>query len=199
MSEAIKERLTGEEVDDLLKPDDTLTVAIRGHQAIEGLLNLAISEALPNPHTLEVQHVPLALKLDLAVALGIIRTEELPALAKFNSIRNKLVHDRTSMFGKSDARDFYNTWSKGLRYVAQMERSRPSIEPIALLRLGVKVAYVFVEVTISNMRDDKMIVAHALERAEEVLGGSKTREESDKKIEAMRKAERERRAAEGRL
>jgi hypothetical protein len=198
MSEPLKETMTNEEFDDLLKSDDAFNIAIRGHQAIETLLNLAISEVLSSPHTLEVRRVPFGLKLDLAVALGIVRASEQPAFAKMNSIRNKFAHDSTTTFGEREARDFFNTWSDALRRSVDTKTFDPNLEPIEVLRRGIAVLHVFVELAISHMRDEKAIVRHALERAEEVLS-YKTRTATDAKIEALKRADRERRASEGRL
>ena len=70
-------RLPPSEVEllDALKEADLLVTAVRGHQFLEALMNLAISEALVNPHAVEVERLAYPLKVDLAVALSMIPEE----------------------------------------------------------------------------------------------------------------------------
>jgi hypothetical protein len=42
------------DLDELVKAEDAFSLAIRGHQAIEELLELVISESLEEPHALEI-------------------------------------------------------------------------------------------------------------------------------------------------
>jgi hypothetical protein len=80
--------LSREQLEIALGSDDALTVVLKGHLAIEALLDLAISEVLRQPHRLEVQRLGFALKVDLAVALGIVPDEVRGPLVKINTLRN---------------------------------------------------------------------------------------------------------------
>jgi hypothetical protein len=51
-----------------------------------------IAEMLNAPHALDVASLSAALKIDLAVALGIIRDDDASIFRKINSIRNTFAH-----------------------------------------------------------------------------------------------------------
>jgi hypothetical protein len=73
-----------------------------------------IAEMLNAPHALDVASLSAALKIDLAVALGIIRDDDASIFRKINSIRNTFAHSSRTEFGETDARDFCNAWPPSL-------------------------------------------------------------------------------------
>jgi hypothetical protein len=102
-----------------LANESEFTLAIKGHQAMVQVLDLAIGEVLHKPHSLEIAKLSSALKIDLAVALGIVAEDDGATLRKLNAIRNAFAHDSESAFGEDQARDFFNSWSQTYRSMAE--------------------------------------------------------------------------------
>jgi len=88
------------------------------------------------PHTLEASSLSAALKIDLAVALGILSPEVAPIFRKINSIRNAFAHSSRGAFAEADARDFFNTWPPVIRKTAKMESFDLSDSPREVLAIG---------------------------------------------------------------
>lgn len=99
----------------VVQASDELTLVIRCHQMIESFLNVAISEALPVPHILEVRKLPFALKIDLGVALGIVKGESRTTFIGVNNLRNNFAHSAEAQISKKRARDLFNGLSKFMR------------------------------------------------------------------------------------
>jgi hypothetical protein len=134
---------------------DILSMIIRSHQAIEAVLNAAISEALPNAHALEVERISFALKADLAAALQIVRMESLPSLQRFNTLRNRFAHRVDASFEANDATDLLNTLSTHQRYVAK-DIPDPASDPKRVLAVAIAVMFCEIEVVLERIKDQKL-------------------------------------------
>jgi hypothetical protein len=155
-----------EEFDSIVQSGDAFTVAIRGHQAVDELLSLAISETLANPHQLEIRNLAFSLKVDLAVAMGIVADRG--AFMAFNRIRNRFAHDRNASFGEKDADDLYNTWSDYLRKLASRSRSDYT-EPFEVLQDTASLLFVLLQIRITQSRDARAELRIAEQLLHEVL------------------------------
>jgi hypothetical protein len=201
-----RRRLSREQLEVALGSDDALTVVLKGHLTIEALLDLAISEVLLQPHRLEVQRLGFALKVDLAVALGIAPDEVRGPLVKINTLRNGFAHGSRTNLTKRDARELFNTWPTHIQS-AGGTRFESFETPLDTLRDSLWVAVWVLETRITAFRDDKTRGKVLAEMVEEVLGPREERQrragrylvERDARIEAEVIAARERRAAEGDL
>jgi hypothetical protein len=131
--------------------DDPLTVALRGHQLIEELMNVAISDRLAEPHAVEVEAMGFGIKSDLVLALGVLPESFRGLLKAINRVRNRFAHDRRASFGQEEARDLYNT----LPPQGRLPDVTTDSEPILILRVAVISAYVNLEAAVRGYRDEK--------------------------------------------
>ncbi len=166
-----------EQLLEILNAPDCLTIVLRGQQAVERALDAAISEALPEPHALEVEKLSFALKADLAVALRVIRTDSRGALLALYRIRNRFAHRIDAAFEQKEAEDFGNALSGWQRHLLGREPSGYA-EPRDLLRNAV--AVLFVECTSAQRRLQEAKLADEVlhEIAQETLAGSTVRDEN---------------------
>jgi hypothetical protein len=147
---------------------DYLRTIIRGHQAVETMLDATISEALPKPHTLELARLSFGLKVDLAVALRIIPSESRACYVSINKIRNRFAHNPSAKFGRQDALNLYNVLSASQRFALN---KTPSELPQPRLMLGYVIAVVVMELraTLTRLRDRKLEAEVLHEMVEETI------------------------------
>ena len=201
-----RRRLSREQLNRALKASNTLTVVVKGHLAIEALLGLAISEALPVPRRIEIERLGFALKVDLAVGLGLLPDDLRAPYAKINNVRNSFAHGTKTRFERREARELYNAWPPGIQKAGAI-RFEDFKTPLDVLRDAIAVAVVLLESTITEMRDNKVrsrewakLVAEALDQSEEASAArNRYRDTREKRVEGEVAAERERRAAAGEL
>jgi hypothetical protein len=68
-----------------------------------------VAEALTEPHELELERLTFPLKLDLAIALGIIPSDIRPLFLKLNKIRNTFAHNSRASFDSPEAQELLGT------------------------------------------------------------------------------------------
>lgn len=147
-------RLSESELEQLLESDDPFTLAVKGSVAVEAVLDIAISEALPNPHLMEIRALKPALKLDLAVALGLIPSDVRAALQRLNRIRNEFAHENKEEFTTRDARQLRDLWPVRMREVSP---SAFDVDPpLGVLRSSLGIAVFLFEARVTEIRDDKV-------------------------------------------
>ena len=149
-----------------IEGEDVLVTAVRGHQFLETLLVLAISEALPVPHVVEVKRLAFPLKVDLAVALGKIPRDCRDGYLKINRVRNRVAHDPDAELAERDALEAYNALSKRMREAL----GRPSdldTEPLSILKRCIQMLFVVLQESISDARDRKVEHEVLMDLAEE--------------------------------
>jgi hypothetical protein len=69
-----------------------LEIALRGHLWVESVLNGLIEAKMAVPDALSIDRIPFAAKVDLAHALGLIDSEDVPWFRTLNKLRNRLAH-----------------------------------------------------------------------------------------------------------
>jgi len=149
-----------------LSSKDAFVAVVRGHQFLESLMNLAISEALPVPHTVEVFRLTFPLKVDLAVALRVIPQECRAGYLKINTLRNRFAHDRTASLSRRAAREAYNALSVRMREAFGHE-SDSTAEPASLVRRCIQILFVVLEISVTSMRDERVRQRAVLDLADE--------------------------------
>jgi hypothetical protein len=112
---------TVDQVTAVFKARSTLRLVIRGHQCVESALNRAIAESLAHSHVLEIKRMQFSLKVDLAIALGLVELEARPAFKKLNTIRNRFAHDPDSRLTKAEAMQLYHALSPGQRQALKVD------------------------------------------------------------------------------
>src|SRR5690349_5924757 len=80
-------------------------IAITGHVAIERMMEICITEAVPNPAALGLERISFPQKVSLAVALGILEEASTPAYNALNKVRNGAAHNLVIKLNKQDALD----------------------------------------------------------------------------------------------
>ena len=200
MTEQPDTRWTEEEIDTLVKEADEFTLAIKGHQAMMQVLDLAIGEVLASAHILEVASLSAALKIDLAVALGVVNAEDGSFLRKLNTIRNAFAHAAPTALDEDKARDFFNSWPEHIRYIAAKKSFRDFESPREVLSSGITAGTVYLEVRVTHLRDGHALARIAHEMAQEMFAGKRRAgvrpsEEAETRVAA----ERQKRKEEGRL
>ena len=96
---------------DIVNNPNVLGAVIRLHQLLSDLVTELINEKLVESHYLEVDRIPFALRIELAVAVGMISKEDRPVLLQFNTRRNEFVHAGKTDFSEKEASDLYNICS----------------------------------------------------------------------------------------
>lgn len=183
----------------LWQDDEPLLVVVRGHQFLDELLNVAISEALAVPHAVEVGRVSFPLKIDLAVALRIIPEDCRSAYMKINNVRNRFAHNSGAKFTRRDAQQTYDTLSHGLRDALGRETDF-SHGPLHTLRRCIHMLFFVFYSRIEEMRDDNVRHREWAAIVDEELGpiSPEEREALDKntrnlRVEDVVRREREKR------
>ena len=173
---------------------DLLTVAVRGVQCVRSLLAVAVSEALPVPHAVELHGLSFPLLVDLASGLGAFSTESCAVALSLNRIRNKFAHDAEADFTTEAARDLFNTLSDPQRAALRDSFSDYST-PKDVLRECLAVVFVELESRITNLRDDKVRMSTLHEMVEAVLSTDPDHVHQRETIGARQEAELEARVA----
>lgn len=166
---------TTEDLEVVQDADDVMTVVLRGHQLVDELMDIAISDRLAQPHALEVKAMPFSLKSDLAIALGILPDSFRGLFTAINRLRNRFAHDRRAVLGADEARDLYNSLPEPVR----LPRIDASSEPLLIARVAFIGVYVNLERAISWHRDKEARMAASMEYLEEVLERSSFRNAGD--------------------
>ncbi|MBM4038858.1 MAG: hypothetical protein FJ290_10115 [Planctomycetes bacterium] len=83
---------TDEDIQNLSAAGDAFKYAVVGFSAIELALDKLISCALPAAHQVELTRLSVGLKVDLAIALGLLPLESKGLLLKLAEIRNLYAH-----------------------------------------------------------------------------------------------------------
>jgi hypothetical protein len=101
-----------------LKNEDPLGVVIRGHLYVESQLIQLLEEALPDPGAIDLTRLNFPTKLDLAVALKVIKETEKRGYAGLNSLRNHLAHNIDVELRESDEKRLYQALSESQKEAA---------------------------------------------------------------------------------
>lgn len=75
------------------KEPDALGLILKGHHAVENMLNASLIEALHESDALELSRISFLLKTDLLIALGLISRTQRPLFNRLNNYRNKFAHN----------------------------------------------------------------------------------------------------------
>jgi hypothetical protein len=89
--------------------NDSLFVVLKSHLLIEALLIRLLEAALPTPSALDLDRFGYLQKLELAAALSIIPTNELPPYRSLNKLRNQFAHRLNRSLSAQDLADLLNT------------------------------------------------------------------------------------------
>lgn len=120
--------------------EDLHSMVIRSHSDLEQTLVAVITQALAEPHELEVRKLTFPLKVDLAIALSALRSDLRPVLMKLNKIRNEFAHNASASLGDQALKDLINTIPLLLRQNLQ-DRIEEATTIQGRIRIAFAVAY----------------------------------------------------------
>lgn len=121
---------------------------------LENLIALALSETMAGQHHLELERVPFPMKLDLAIALGILPLESRPIYLKVNNLRNNFAHDWSATFHDSEGINFYNCLSGFQRRGFGSKENQQGGK--AILTQILCVLFVELQQVVTRIRDEKV-------------------------------------------
>jgi hypothetical protein len=162
---------TNSEVYEFINSDDLFVLSIKGHQAIETALNFTISEGFVQPHVLEVKKINFMLKVDLAVAMGILDSNLRPIFEKINSIRNRFAHQRKSTVEEKEGKDLFNLLPAEFRKVVGITKFENSKNVLSYTIAGL---FMSVKVSVARQRDEKAYEEVLHEMVVETIGTPKS-------------------------
>jgi hypothetical protein len=98
-----------------LSSEDDLGAVVRGQVFVENYLEQIIKARLPNPDKINWDQVALAMRLQLATALGAIPDTMAPALKKLAELRNDFAHDLNAVASEKDVHNVYTCMDLKIR------------------------------------------------------------------------------------
>jgi hypothetical protein len=98
-----------------MKGSDMLSMVIRGHLYLEHALIQMLMDAMPRPNENLVRRMNFPTKLDMCIALGLLREEWRAPVGKVNEIRNKLAHRLDIQFSDAEKDELFNTFPADVR------------------------------------------------------------------------------------
>jgi hypothetical protein len=112
-----------------INAESPLEIIIRGHLWIESSLIRLIEEVVPYPEALDLARYSFPRKASLAVGLGLLRQEYLPAYLKLNTLRNRVAHDLFSAIGEKEQAELLQALGPTLRYLSGVDREEHKDDP----------------------------------------------------------------------
>jgi hypothetical protein len=118
---------------------DAVGVLIRGHLYLEAMLIQLIETRIPKARTLDLNSPT---KVNLAVAMSLMRDSDGPALIAINRLRNRLAHDIDTNVTSTDEKNLHKIMPKALRDVISRGLSKePNTKTPALLKWCILALY----------------------------------------------------------
>ncbi|WP_209439633.1 hypothetical protein, partial [Buttiauxella noackiae] len=71
------------------KDESELSLVIKGHFAIDSIIDEVLHMALDNSNSLELKRISFILKVDILISLGLLNADCKPLFNNINKVRNK--------------------------------------------------------------------------------------------------------------
>ncbi len=120
-----------------LTKEDPLGVLIRGHLYVESRLMQVISFSLRDPGAIDLTRLQFPIKLDLAVAMGLLTENDKRGYARLNALRNQVAHRFNSEISETDERSLYNALNREQKKAGDVHREAFSGLPLSILRTSI--------------------------------------------------------------
>lgn len=108
--------------DSRISTGDAWQRIVQGHLFFEHVVGQLLLEALTKPEAISLSRMGYSQRLDLASAMGILSDEQIVALRKINSLRNKLAHDLNFEITEQDVLDLANCTPREMRAAIQRDK-----------------------------------------------------------------------------
>lgn len=128
-------------------------IVVTGHVALDRMIEICISESLPNPAALDLERIPFSQKLALSVALGILEEASMPAYKVLSALRNRVAHDLVLALDKQTSLDLRNCLSAAQRTGLS---SSPTSEPLAMVREIISALYSELRAALEQRRERRL-------------------------------------------
>jgi hypothetical protein len=99
-----------------INADDPLQIVVRGHLYVEAMLNKLICLRFPFPKAIDLADMHYPIKVDLAVALGMLSKDDAGSFRALNKLRNRLAHNIEYRVTSKDVRELLGTISPTMRH-----------------------------------------------------------------------------------
>jgi len=146
--------LSAEEFQAIINSGDEFTLAVRGHLAVDSVLSELISSALPEPYEIEISRVSFPLKVDLAIALRVLRPDSRTLFLKSNSIRNRFAHEPKARVTEEGAKEIKAVMTDFHRRIAGAHFIAAETA-YSTLRMGLAVAFFEARAAVDHVRARK--------------------------------------------
>jgi len=124
-------------VTESLSTEDPLGVVIRGHLYVESRLIQLIEEALVDPGAIDLTRLNFPVKLDLAVALGLLSENDKRGYAALNALRNRVAHKADIEIVDTDERQVHKALTAEQRSLGEAYIGHFSGKPFPTLRASI--------------------------------------------------------------
>jgi hypothetical protein len=128
-------------------------IVVTGHVALDRIIEICISESLPNPAVLELERIPFLQKLALSVSLGILEEGSMPVYKVLNALRNRVAHDLVLVLDKQAALDLRNCLSAVQRSGLSIP---PTSEPLDVVREIIGALYSELRTALEQRRERRL-------------------------------------------
>jgi hypothetical protein len=140
-----------------INTDDVLGAVLRGHLYVEFELIRLIEAFFVEPSAIDLTRVSFPVKVDLAMAMGILPEEERPALMFLNRLRNKLAHNLEATVTEEEERALLNALTPEMRSGVKNRLDFDEGEEPGL-RHVMAVLYYSLEILRQKVNEDKVFV-----------------------------------------
>jgi hypothetical protein len=128
---------TNEKIVNLAHTGDVFRHAIVGFSIIEAALEELLAHALVSSHKVELSRMTVGLKVDLAIALGLLQVESKGLIMKLSKIRNHYAHEVEQNNEYCDYQEVKSCFSETQRSLA-----REHFDPINTFAGALRIAFV---------------------------------------------------------
>jgi hypothetical protein len=135
---------------------DLLGVVVRGHLFIEAKLTGLIEFALKKPEALKLRKKSFALKVELAIATGVIEETYRNPLTLLGRLRNKFSHDVDYKLTTAECEAFFKALP-ALPTTRQAQLEAGSGEEGGALRAAITVLYAVLSALLDARRDSALL------------------------------------------
>jgi hypothetical protein len=166
-----------------------LAAVLRSHLWVENELIRAIRELLSNPDLVDFNRIAFPSKVELAAALGVIPTEDIPAYRSLNALRNRLAHRFNSQVTEEDERLLFSSLSQQAKEIANAGIVGPEREFPTMLQAALATMIIRIQVSYTRILESKEEARRLHEEVVELLGGQasyerKVRNSAQQRLEA---------------
>lgn len=148
---------------------DTTAVIIRGHILLELYLSYLITQALPAPHSVELDRLSFPFKVDLAISLRLLRSDSRQLFLNLNQVRNRFAHDARAILDEKNAKELKSLYTEFHRWL--LSKCEASSRPLSTLREALIAAFLELKAASLLLKNKRLERQAILDEVEKSLEG----------------------------